>query len=670
MNNLLGTGSVTVGFLSAVVATLWWSLAARKGATDGRLPRLARAATFLTLLAAAAACWVLVTALVQHDFSVRYVADNGGRAVPLYYTVISLWAALEGSLLLWLLILTALTVVAATRVHPRAGALHAPAMAVLTAVAAFFFAVSRFTSNPFRAVSPVPADGPGPNPLLQDHPLMGVHPPLLYLGYVGLTVPFAYAVAALVTGRTGQAWLDVTRRWTLAAWIFLTVGIVMGSWWSYAVLGWGGYWAWDPVENASLLPWLTSTALLHSVMVQRRRGTLQVWNLVLATSSFLLVMVGTFLTRSGVIASVHSFTRSSLGPVLLGFVVAVLLLVGGLLIWRADRLGNQPESGRLFSREGVFLTNNVLLLGLAFTVLLGTVFPLVVEALNGSRVSVGSPYFDRLTVPVALTVVLLMGVGPLIPWGRADGSQLVRQLTWPAVVGATTLVVLALLGLRGTAALLTFGLAAFVTVSVGGQLGREVALERTRNSRGWPGATGSTLAKRHKYYGGMTVHLGVVMAAVAVAGSATYKHEATRPLTAGQSVTVGAYTATLVGIDEQTTGRRRSILAELAVTHHGRPVGTYRPALSMYPRATQAVGTPAIRSTAAGDAYLTLTEVDPENGRATIRLATNPLVGWLWVSSGVMALGALAAAWPGRRRRAPGPAAEVPRHVELVDLAR
>jgi len=395
VNNALGSLALIVGFVSSLAATIWWVQAAGRaeGSTDTRLRGLARNATLTSLVAAGLACWVLVTALVHHDFSVRYVADNGARAVPTYYTIISLWAALQGSLLLWLLILTGLTYVAAVRVHPRAGALHPPAMAVMTTVAMFFFGVSRFTSNPFRNVSPVPADGPGPNPLLQDHPLMGIHPPLLYLGYVGLTIPFAYAIAALVTGRTGHAWLEVTRRWTLAAWIFLTIGIVMGSWWSYAVLGWGGYWAWDPVENVSLLPWLTSTALLHSVMVQRRRGTLQVWNIVLAISSFLLVVIGTFLTRSGVVQSVHAFSRSALGPVLLAFIVTVLVGTGGLLVWRADRLGNQAESGRLLSREGVFLGNNVLLLGLAFTVLLGTVFPLLVEAVNGSRVSVGAPYF-------------------------------------------------------------------------------------------------------------------------------------------------------------------------------------------------------------------------------------------------------------------------------------
>jgi cytochrome c-type biogenesis protein CcmF len=685
MRNTLGTFALTVGFLTACSATLWWALSSRGNAQSGarsvgpgadrsssragRRERLARAMTWTSVAAAAFACWVLVSALVKHDFSVSYVAENGGRAVPTYYTIISLWGALQGSLLLWLLILTVLTAVVMLRVHPRSEALQAPAMAVLSAIGAFFFGLSLFTSNPFHSVSPVPTDGPGPNPLLQDHPLMGVHPPLLYLGYVGLTVPFAFAMAALITGRTGQAWIEVTRRWTLAAWICLTVGVVMGSWWSYAVLGWGGYWAWDPVENASLLPWLTSTALLHSVMVQRRRGTLQLWNLVLAASSFVLVLVGTFLTRSGVVASIHSFTQSALGPVLLGFVLVVLVAVGGLLTWRIDRLGNSSEPGRLFSREGVFLANNVLLLGLAFTVLLGTVFPLIMEAVNGSRVSVGAPYFNRLALPVALTVVLLMGVGPLIPWARPDSQELLRDLTWPAAAGGSTIALLAFAGLTGTLALLTFGLAAFVFASVAGQLRRDSVREHTRQASAWPLAAARALAARRSYYGGMTVHLGFVVAAVAIAASSSYGHERTQQLTIGQSFTLGRYSATLTGIRQVNTARRHSIVADIRLRAGGHDLGSYGPALSTYPRAAQAVGTPAIRSTVSGDAYLTLTEVDPPHATATIRLATNPMVSWLWGSSAIMALGALTAAWPARRRKT-APRAARPQPEARLELSR
>ncbi|MGH3665440.1 MAG: cytochrome c biogenesis protein CcsA, partial [Egibacteraceae bacterium] len=326
MKGLLGVTALSAGLASALSATFWWVRAAA-GQPHGRR---ARATTWAMLGSAAAACAVLVWALVVHDFSVRYVAENGARAVPLYYTVISLWAALEGSLLLWLLVLAGYAVLL-MRARDRAAAELRPwAMAVLSAVAVFFFGLALFAGNAFQPVSPVPPDGPGPNPLLQDHPLMGVHPPLLYLGYVGLTVPFAYAVAALVTGRTGRGWVLATRRWTLTAWTFLTAGVVLGGWWSYEVLGWGGYWAWDPVENASILPWFTATALLHSVMVQERRAMLRVWNLALAAATFLLVVVGTFLTRSGVVASVHAFTQSAIGPALLAFLLVVFVGVGAL----------------------------------------------------------------------------------------------------------------------------------------------------------------------------------------------------------------------------------------------------------------------------------------------------------------------------------------------------
>lgn len=649
MRTVIGTLTLTLGLLAALSASGWWLVqSCRPGR---RILRLARGMTSTAFVMAAMACFMLVVALVQHDFSLRYVADNGGRAVPLYYTIISLWAALQGSLLLWLLILTAMTLLAMWRVHPRATGLHAPAMTVLSAVTTFFFALSLFTSNPFDGVSPVPADGPGPNPLLQDHPLMGVHPPLLYLGYVGMTVPFAYAVAALVTGRTGPAWVEVTRRWTLAAWIFLTIGVVMGGWWAYAVLGWGGYWSWDPVENVSLLPWLTSTALLHSVLVQRRRGTLQAWNLTLATSSFLLVVIGTFLTRSGVVQSVHAFSQSALGPVLLGFVLTVLATVMALMVWRSDRLGNHSLSSPLLSREGIFLANNVLLLGMAFVILLGTVFPLLVEAVNGQRVSVGAPYFNAVAIPAALAVVLLMGVGPLVPWGSDEPAQLARRLLLPSAAGLLTIGVLGTLGLRGPGALLTFGLAALVLVAVATQVVRDGRRWQERTSAGRLVALVQGVRVRRRYYGGMLVHLGFVLAAVAIAASSTYEHAQTQRLMIGDSVRVRDLTLVLTDIRQQHTARRDAIIADLSLTQRGRQLAVLQPALSTFARASQAIGTPAVYSTSLRDAYVTLTEVDPAGGSATVRLAVNPLVSWLWVSSGVMAFGALVAAWPTRPRR-------------------
>ncbi len=659
MRYLLGPAGLTAGLLLTCAATLWWALAARRG-TGSTAARQARVATQGALIASLITVFAMVNALVQHDFAVRYVADNGGRAVPTYYTVISLWAALEGSLLLWLLVLTGVTVVAMVRVHPRAGDLHPWAMSVLSSIGAFFFGLALFAGNAFDRVTPIPADGPGPNPLLQDHPLMGVHPPLLYLGYIGLTVPFAYAVAALITGRTGPAWVAVVRTWTLVAWTFLTAGVVMGGWWAYEVLGWGGYWGWDPVENVSILPWLTSTALLHSVMVQKRRATLRLWNLVLAVSTFLLVLFGTFLTRSGVIQSVHAFSQSTIGPVLLAYLILVLLAVGALFVWRSDRLRDDDALLPTLSRETSFLGNNLLLAGLAFTILLGTVFPLIVEALTGDRLSVGAPYFNRMAVPLALLVVLLMGVGPLLPWGRASGPQLGRRLLPATVTGLFVTGLLGLTGLRGVSALLTFGLAAFVVVATGTRVALDVGRTRSTTRSSTLLATSRTLRQQRRTYGGLLVHLGFVLATVAVAASSTYSISQAQRLVVGQSVAVGSWTATLEGVRTVQTDRRDSVVADLRLRRDGRDVGVYQPALSSYPNLQQSIGTPSVRTGFTEDAYLVLTEIDASQAVATVRLAVNPLVLWLWLSVGVMVSGAVAAAWPRPRRRTVEPEGAAP----------
>ncbi len=652
MRYLIGPAGLTLGLLFSSAATVWWGLAARSG-PQSRVARQARVATKASLIAALLAVFAMLNALVQHDFAVRYVAENGGRAVPTYYTVISLWAALEGSLLLWLLVLTAVTVIAMVRVHPRAGDLHPWAISVLSGVSAFFFGLALFAGNAFDRVSPVPADGPGPNPLLQDHPLMGIHPPLLYLGYIGLTVPFAYAIAALITGRTGPAWVAVVRGWTLAAWGFLTAGVVMGGWWAYEVLGWGGYWGWDPVENVSILPWLTATALLHSIMVQKRRATLRLWNLTLAIATFLLVLFGTFLTRSGVIESVHAFTQSSIGPVLLGFLLVVLFGSGVLFVWRSDRLRDDDALLATVSRETSFLGNNLLLAGLAFTILLGTVFPLLVETVTGDRLSVGAPYFNRMAVPLALLVVLLMGIGPLLPWGRAHAGTLGRRLMPAAAAGLLTVGVLGAGGLRGVTALITFGLAMFVVVATCTRVALDVDRVRGAGVGALLRVTGRTLVQHRRTYGGLLVHLGFVLAAVSIAASSTYSSSVTQRLAVGDSLSVAGWSATLEGVRSVPSARRDSVVADLRLRRDGRDVGVYQPALSTYPNLAQAVGTPSVRTTWTEDAYLVLVEIDEQQSFATVRLAVNPLVLWLWLSVGVMILGSVVAGWPRRRTKTP-----------------
>ncbi|HEX5366813.1 MAG TPA: cytochrome c-type biogenesis CcmF C-terminal domain-containing protein, partial [Acidimicrobiales bacterium] len=518
MNGALGTAGVVLGVAASIggVVTLAVALAQRRY----HLQQIARSYVLLALAGAVLAVAAMERALVTRDFTVQYVADHGSSRTPALYNVATLWAALEGSMLLWVLVLTAYMALVAHKFRHRLDdPLVGWAMLVMLTVSGFFFLLLLVPANPFGAFDPPPGfDGPGPNPLLQNHPLMAVHPPVLYIGYVGFTVPFAFAVAALVTGRVGEGWLMETRRWTLFAWGFLTVGIVLGAWWSYEVLNWGGYWGWDPVENASLLPWLTGTAFLHSVMVQERRGMLRVWNLSLVCATFSLTVLGTFLTRSGVIASVHAFTEGDVGVWLLSFFGAVVAVAVGLVGWRADRLRAPGRIDSPASREGAFLANNVLFSAFAFVVLLGTVFPLVVEAVDGDQLSVGSPYFDRMAIPIGLTLLFLMAVAPVLPWRKASGEVLTARLFWPAWLGTGAVVVAVLLGARGLAPLLAFGLGGFAA----GAAGRQVVLATRR--QGWRGLVGRT-------NGGMVVHLGVVVIAVAVAASGGY--DSVRELTMG-----------------------------------------------------------------------------------------------------------------------------------------
>ncbi|MGH9180659.1 MAG: heme lyase CcmF/NrfE family subunit, partial [Acidimicrobiales bacterium] len=493
MSSLLGRTAVLLGLLAALggVATLV------AGLVSGRpvLLRRGQHYVWVVLVAAVAATLVMERALVTHDFSLLYVVDNHARSTPLIYTVASLWGALEGSILLWALVLAGYLAVMARRYKDRAAdPVVAWATVVTLAVAVFFFALLVGPANPFReVVGQIPLDGAGPNPLLQNHVLMAFHPPMLYLGYVGFTIPFAFAVAALATGRLGEGWLVETRRWTLFAWGFLTVGIILGAWWSYEVLGWGGYWAWDPVENASFLPWLTGTAYLHSVMVQERRGMLRVWNLSLLVATFSLTILGTFLTRSGVLDSVHAFTESPIGPAVLGLFAVVVAVGVGLIGWRGDLLASPGSIDSPVSREGAFLANNVLFGAFAFVVLLGTVFPLLTEAVSGNRVTVGRPYFDKMATPVALCLLFLMAMAPALPWRKASGELLWHRVRWPAWAATGVVVAGVATGLRGLAPLLAFGLGAFAASAAV----RQLALSARR--QGWRGLVG-------RAHGGMVVH--------------------------------------------------------------------------------------------------------------------------------------------------------------------
>jgi cytochrome c-type biogenesis protein CcmF len=535
-------------------------------------------------------------------------------------------------------------------------------------VALFFFALMLGPANPFRTLAVAPADGRGPNPLLQNHVLMAFHPPMLYLGLVGFTVPFMFAIGALVTGRFGEGWLADTRRYTLVAWGFLTVGIVLGAWWSYEVLGWGGFWAWDPVENASLLPWITGTAFIHSVMVQERRGMLRVWNLSLIVATFCLTILGTFLTRSGVIDSVHAFTESDIGPWLLTFLGIVAITGIGLLAWRGDRLRAPGRVDSAISRESAFLANNLLFAGLAFVVLLGTVFPLIAEALRGSRLSVGEPYFDRMTTPIGLALLFLMAVAPALPWRATTGEVLRQRLLIPAWIGALTMVAAVAFGARGVAEVLAYGLAAFATAGIVRQFvlgvrGRRRALGESRTV-----ALGRATRSNPRLYGGLVVHFGVVLIAVTLAVSSSYGANQEVRLRRGESATVSGYTLTYLRTREARSAQKTTISADVRVRRGDRDLGVYAPAISTFPNSTEGIGTPSVRTGLTEDVYLTLVSSPNDGGRIALGVRVNPMILWLWVGGGVIALGTLLALLPRPRRRSRTPVHTTPEPARTDEL--
>ena len=649
MNATLGAGFVSLGLAAAVlgVVGVGFGLATR----NGRL--LARSGNYVVLLAIAAVGQfaVMERALITRDFTVAFVAEHGSHRTPALFNVATLWSALEGSILLWVLILVGYLVAVTWRFRGHLGdPLVAWALLVMFVVCAFFFLLLAGPAHPFgRFEPPAGYDGPGPNPLLQNHVLMAFHPPVLYLGYVGFTVPFAFAVAALATGRMGEGWLVLTRRWTLVAWGALTVGIMLGAWWSYEVLGWGGYWAWDPVENASFLPWLTGTAFLHSVMVQERRGMLRVWNLSLLSATFALTILGTFITRSGVLASVHSFTESGIGPMLLGFFALVVATTVGLIAWRGDdiRVGGSIDSP--VSRTGAFLANNLLFGSFAFVVLLGTVFPLLVEAANGSQISVGNPYFERMTMPIGFALLFLMAVAPALPWGRADAELLSRRLVWPAVAGGGSMVLAVAVGSRGWAPTLAVGLGGFAAAGAFRQLAPAV---RARGLRGLVGRSS----------GGMVVHVGVAIVAVAFACSSSFLRQAEfRFESVGDRASIAGHTLVFEGLESVAHPEKTEVRAVVLVDGQ-----RYTPAISVFPFGGQTIGTPSTRSSWRDDVQLALLAVPDGPGPTIVRVTVQPLVYWLWVGGGVMAVGTLLAAVPGGRRRDDAPVEAQPGLSDVV----
>ncbi|MEM6732756.1 MAG: cytochrome c-type biogenesis CcmF C-terminal domain-containing protein, partial [Myxococcota bacterium] len=504
---------------------------------------------------------------------------------------------------------------------------------------------------PFDLLDPVPPDGPGPNPLLQNHILMVIHPPSLYLGYVGMTVPFGIACAALLRGRLSEGWLKPLRRWTMIPWMFLSIGIILGGWWAYEVLGWGGYWAWDPVENASFLPWLAATGYLHSTVVQERKRILKAWTLALVLTAFLLTILGTFMTRSGVFNSVHSFTQSPIGPIFLGFLAIATIGSLALLAGRSHLLEAEGRIEAVASRESAFLFNNLLFAVFTFTVLLGTVFPLITEAVRGVQVSVGEPYFDRMAIPIGLAMVFMMGVGPILPWGKPKMEVVLKSFVAPMVAGIVTAIVVIALGLRAPLVVVTLALCAFATVVSLEQMFGPVIDRVRRRRESVLTAMNRVTAGHRRRVGGHIVHLAVFLLVAAIAVSSAYKTSAEASLTKGQSFEIGGYEITYVDTMVREFPHKRSVFAQVEVRKGGTLVDTLEPKLNYYARQREPIGTPDVRSGFGSDLYLSLLSYKADGSRVGIRAFRIPMVAWLWWAIPLIALGSVVSLWPKRRAR-------------------
>ncbi|MBF0160279.1 MAG: heme lyase CcmF/NrfE family subunit [Magnetococcales bacterium] len=574
----------------------------------------------------------LIAAFVQHDFSVRYVAEHSSRSLPLFYLATALWGGHEGSLLLWAWLMSLFVAIAIWR-HKSVDSSSLPSLlAILGSVMVGFLLLILLLSSPFQRIWPPPTDGRDLNPLLQD-PGMVFHPPFLYMGYVGFAIPYAFAMAALITGRLYDEWVVATRRWTLFAWAMLTIGIVFGAYWAYYELGWGGYWAWDPVENASFMPWLTGTALIHSMMVQERRQIFRTWNLFLIITTFALALLGTFLVRSGVLSSVHAFaTDPGRGVYLLVFMAVVLLFSFGILVIRADHLRTQVQLPSIICRESTFLFNNLFLVAAAATVLLGTLYPLAVETLSNSKISVGAPYFNKVFVPIMLGLLLLMGIGPSIPWRHASPQHLKRYFLIPAMVAlAGVLLAGWLLELYHPYGLLAIALILFVSVAHGVDIGRTY----------WRSDHFMRLVWRNKRrYGGLLTHIGVLVLVAGLMGSGLFKQERYLVMRPGDSTKIGSWNITFDAMGQKARHNWQADEGNFTARRgDSEQIISLQPQKRVYQRAPQPTTEAAIYSSWREDIYLVLGEPTADATAWSVRIYLNPLVVWIWWGAGIMALG-------------------------------
>jgi cytochrome c-type biogenesis protein CcmF len=651
MTRYVGVATVMAAFVLAAVGVIAGMIGARRRSEP--LIRIARTAAYANFVLLFIANATMVYALVTHDFSISYVAQVGSRSTPLFFTVISLWSSLEGSILFWGLVLSGFTAAATFVTQTRLGQLADYATSTMLGVQTFFFLLLIGPANPFHSVFPIPADGPGPNPLLQNHILMAIHPPFLYMGYVGMTVPFAFAIGALLSGKLDDTWIRETRRWTTTAWMFLSLAIMMGMWWSYEVLGWGGYWAWDPVENASFMPWLTATAFLHSVMVQERRGMLRVWNLSLIIATFTLTILGTFLTRSGVLSSVHAFSEGPIGIYFLAFIAVIMVFSLVLLTGRSTELHSEGKLDNAVSRETVFLINNLLLTAFTFTVLLGTLFPLIAEATRGVKVSVGAPFFNKMTVPICASLLFLVGVGPALPWRSVTSEYLKKKLLPPAVAMLLAGAIAVTIGARSVYAILAFAFAGFALTTNLQEFLQGARARQSAHGESFGSALYRLVRGNNRRYGGYIAHIGVIAVALGIAASSEFKIERQATLRPGESMQIRNFTVRFDEVWGKQEPQRFVVGADLTIFKGDREVGKMDPRMNFYSaRGNEPVPTPSVRERPGGDLYISLQSFQRDGSSVTLGVIIEPLVGFIWLGGFIVAFGALVSLLKPRKRAA------------------
>jgi len=652
----------TLGYFSLVSAMVIAAYAAAVAVIGALAKRKAlvasaeRAAISVAFLLVASAI-SLVYSFIVGDYSLEYVYSYSDKTLSLVYKISGFWAGNNGSLLMWATFLGVFTALAVRQNRHKNRDLMPWVVAILSTSIFFFTSLMVFISNPFTKMPFVPADGKGLNPMLHN-PGMYLHPPTTYLGYVGFALPFAFAMAALITGRLSDIWIRTTRRWALFAWFFLTVGNLVGAWWAYYTLGWGGHWGWDPVENSSFMPWLVGSAYLHSVMIQEKKGMLKIWNMALIILTFSLTILGTLITRSGIINSVHTFSQSGLGPYLFGFFLLVVCGGFGLLIYRLPQLKSENELDSIVSRESAFLFNNLILLGMAFTTLWGTVFPFISEAVRGVKVTVSAPFFDQVTVPLGLALLFLIGFCPLIAWRRASLENLQRNFLTPLIVSFIGGVLLVAKGLRN-GWVLAAGVLIIFTLST-------IFLEFYRGTRARRRMVGEDVLtafinlvwKNKRRYGGYIIHIGLVFVFLASAGG-PFKQEKEGTLKPGQAMQVGPYRVVYERVMEYPQPKKVTLAATMAVYQNGRKLGIITPRKEFYEE-TGGGGTQgqpwtrvAVLSTLKEDLYVIFSGYDDKTNTSGFKVIINPLMQWLWIAGFVMAFGTIIVIWPdeGEKKR-------------------